>query len=113
MAEIRVVREGGGMRRWLWLPLVLLLAVGAWFLLDRRNAQETTAARTDTTSTVSAGALDTAANAPAAPGATPMAPSPAQVGDTAPGAPPTERAGEASRAGAARVAAPGPGPRTP
>jgi hypothetical protein len=105
MAEIRVMKPARR-RGWMWLvPLLLLLAVGAWFLLDRGGLRQDTARTTDTTSAVSGGAIDTAGGVYA-----PPAPSPAAVGDTAPGAPPTEKAGEARRGGAARVAAPGPGP---
>lgn len=105
MAEIRVAKPARRGRAWLWLvPLVLVLAAGAWFLTRDRGATPEASAARDTT--VSTGVID-----PATGTATPMAPSPAQVGDTAPGAPATGPNAEASKNGGAGVAAPGPGPR--
>lgn len=104
MAEIRVAKPARRGRMWLWLiPLALLLAGGAYFLNDRAG-DPTPQAAADTTGAAAGGAIDTV-------GTTPLAPSPATVGDTAPGAPSTEPAAEASKNGAAGVAAPGPGPR--
>jgi hypothetical protein len=91
MAEIRVAKPARGSRAWLWLvPLVLLLAVAAWFMMGRNDGRQT-AAGADTTT--SAGVIapaptagDTGARAvPAAPSDSAARDTGAAARDTAPG----------------------------
>lgn len=89
MAEIRVAKPARRGRAWLWLvPLVLLLAAGAIWMMGQRDG-EATAARGDTTAATSAGVIAPPADSAAtytAPGArpAPATPAPATTDTTAP-----------------------------